>query len=325
MALKQNHLRIVSPERTWFPSWPLFSSLLLHGLLAFFLITWTFSHTPESITRVVMVQIVEEKQEKPPVPPTPVRLKPKKVQVIVRPKPARQPLVPLKEPAPSPPPVPQAAEEKISQVLEVRGENIGVEEKPKEKWMEKVEPGRWGNPAGAQEAEPLRVGKEEPSMSLTAESGSAPKGIPGGLAAVSPWGKGARGEPGFPGGVEGGKGTVPPKGAKTGSVYFQGEGKGRVDLGSYLGNARMRIEKAKRYPREARRKGCEGKVVISFQIDRKGEVGEIRLVQSCGYRELDEEAMATLRRASPFPSPLLIEKEKLDLEVPILFRLEEKK
>jgi TonB family protein len=63
----------------------------------------------------------------------------------------------------------------------------------------------------------------------------------------------------------------------------------------------------------------------TFQIDRKGEVRDLRLVQSCGHRELDEEAVAKLRRASPFPSALLIEKEILDLEVPILFKLEEKK
>ena len=131
------------------------------------------------------------------------------------------------------------------------------------------------------------------------------------------------------GGGNAGEGEKPEKGTarvgKSDDSGSQGEGKGRADLGSYLATARMRIEKAKRYPREARRKGCEGKVIVSFQIDRRGEVGEIRLVQSCGYPELDEEGMATLRRASPFPSPLLIEKEKLVLEVPILFKLEEKK
>jgi TonB family protein len=41
-------------------------------------------------------------------------------------------------------------------------------------------------------------------------------------------------------------------------------------------------------------------VVLSFQINRKGEVGEIRLTQSSGYEELDREGIATLRRASPF-------------------------
>jgi TonB family protein len=131
------------------------------------------------------------------------------------------------------------------------------------------------------------------------------------------------------GGGNAGEGEKPEKGTarvgKSDGSGSQGEGKGRADLGSYLATARMRIEKAKRYPREARRKGCEGKVIVSFQIDRRGEVGEIRLVQSCGYPELDEEGIATLRRASPFPSPLLIEKEKLVLEVPILFKLEQRK
>ena len=115
---------------------------------------------------------------------------------------------------------------------------------------------------------------------------------------------------------------MPAKGARTGSVNFQGEGKGRGDLGSYLGNARMRIEKAKRYPREARRMGWEGKVVVSFQINRKGEVGGIRLIQSSGYEELDREALATLRRASPFSPPPLNEEERLELEIPLVFKLE---
>ena len=322
MTFKRMDHLTVSPEGTRFPSWPLFSSLLLHGFLAYFLMIWSFYHPSESVTSVVMVQIVEEKPEKPWVPPATVRPKPKKVQEIVRPKPAPQPVVPRKEEeAPSPADVP-AAEKKVPEVLQVHEEKMGVEDKAKEKWMEEVEPGQWGTPEGPQETEPLRLGKEEPSMSLTVDSGSAQKGIPGGLAAVNPWGRGPGGEVGFPGGVEGGKGTVPPKGAKTGSVYFQGEGIGRGDLGSYLGNARMKIEKAKRYPREARRRGWEGKVVLSFQINRKGEVAEIRLVQSSGYPELDEEGIATIRRASPFLPPPLASQDKLELEIPLVFKLE---
>jgi protein TonB len=311
-----------SPEGTWFSTWPLFSSLLLHGLLAYFLMSWTFSYAPESVTRVVMVQIAEEKKEKVPVLPPPSRAKQKKIQKIEPPKPEIRPLTPQKEEALPTPPILKAAEEKAPQVLGVSEEKIGVEEKPKEDWMEKVEPGRWGTPEGPQEAEPLRLGKEEPPMSLTVDSGSAQKGIPGGLAPVNPWGTGSGAEPGYPGGVEGGKGTAPPKGAKTGSVYFQGEGIGRGDLGSYLGNARMRIEKAKRYPREARRRGWEGKVVLSFQINRKGEVSQIRLVQSSGYPELDDEGIATIRRASPFAPPPLADQIKLEVEIPLVFKLE---
>jgi protein TonB len=269
-----------------------------------------------------MVQIVEEKKEKNPVLPAPSSTNQKRIQKIEPPKREIRGMTPQKEEAFPTSPVLKAAEEKAAQVLEVSKDRIGVEERPKEDWMEKVEPGRWGIPEAPQEAEPLRLAKEEPAMSMTTESGSAAKGIPGGLAAVTPWGKGSGSEAGVPGGVEGGKGTAPPKGAKTGSVYFQGEGIGRGDLGSYLGNARMKIEKAKRYPREARRRGREGKVILSFQINRKGEVAQIRLVQTSGYRELDDEGIATIRRASPFLPPPLTDQDKLEVEIPLVFKLE---
>ncbi len=245
---------------------------------------------------MVTVQIVEEKRENPPVPLSPSPPEPKRIHRAAPPEPKPVPILPPKEePLPSPP-VLVAAEPQRSQTLPLTEE---VEEKPKEDWVEKVEPGRWGIPDAPQETIPLTLAKEEPAMSLIRESGSAKQGIPGGLAGVNLWGKGAGEEMGSPGGVEGGKGTVPPKGARTGSIYFQGPGIGRGDLGSYLGNARLRIEKAKRYPREARRRGWEGKVVLSFQIDLKGEVSQIQLVQSSGYPALDDEGIATIRRASP--------------------------
>lgn len=107
--------------------------------------------------------------------------------------------------------------------------------------------------------------------------------------------------------------------------FFPGESKGYGDLSAYLGAARVKIERAKRYPLEALRKNLEGKVVLSFQINREGEVSGIKLVQSSGYRVLDEEGMATLRRASPFPSLRQIGKENLLIEIPILFRLEKER
>jgi periplasmic protein TonB len=318
---RKDHLP-VSPEKTWFPSWPLLSSLLLHGLMVLLVMSWNFFNPMEILPKVVTVHIVEEKKEKDQVPPTPSRSKQEKFQEIVRPKPESPPVAPPQEEAMPSPPILQTAEKKIPQVLPVSEEKIGVEEKPQEEWKEKPEPGRWGTPEGPQETEPVSLGKEEPPMSLTVDSGSAKKGIPGRLATINPWGIGPGAEAGFSGGVEGGKGTVPAKGAKTGRVYFQGEGKGRGNLGSYLGNARMRIEKAKRYPREARRRGWEGKVVLSFQINRKGEVAEIKLIQSSGYPDLDEEGFATLRRASPFLPPPLTDQDRLEVEVPMVFKLE---
>jgi protein TonB len=63
-------------------------------------------------------------------------------------------------------------------------------------------------------------------------------------------------------------------------------------------------------------------VVLSFQINRKGEVSQIRLVQTSGYQKLDEEGIATIRRASPFSPPPLGDQNMLEVEVPLVFKLE---
>jgi TonB family protein len=318
---KRNDPSFLSFAGRWIPSWPIFISLGFHGLMICFLLTWDYPRPGENLPIVVMVRIVEE-TEKIRIPMLPIFPKPEPVPRKEQLKQKPSWLSPPKAAEPSADRVLEAAPQKTSEILPVSVEKHGIEKELKEKMMEKTEPGRWGAPEGPIAAEPVRLGKEEPPTSITVDPGSAQKGIPGGLTAVNPWGKGTGDESGYPGGVEGGKGTVPAKGAKTGSVHFQGEGKGRGDLGSYLGNARMRIEKAKRYPREARRMGWEGKVVVSFQVNRKGEVAGIRLIQSSGYEELDREALATLRRASPFSPPPLNEEERLELEIPLVFKLE---
>ena len=63
-------------------------------------------------------------------------------------------------------------------------------------------------------------------------------------------------------------------------------------------------------------------MVLSFQINRKGEVAKIRLVQSSGYRDLDEEGISTIRRASPFSPPPLTDQDRLEVEIPMVFKLE---
>jgi protein TonB len=310
---------MILERRKFFPSWPLISSLLLHGVLVSFMMSRNFLIPTESLPKLITVHIVEEKKDQTLTTPLPLPPKTKKVQEIARPKIPTRAVAPSKE-EPLPPPMQQSAEKKTPQVEAFAEEKVWAEEKPKEDVVEKIDSFRFGDPEGPRDAEPLPSAKEESTLRLTPESATAQKGILGGLAAVNPWGKGSGAAVGFPGGTEGGKGTVPPKGVQTGSVHFMGEGK--AELSSYLANARLRIEKAKKYPREARRRGWEGKVVLSFEINRNGEAHEIKLVQSSGYRTLDDEGILTLRRASPFSSPLLIQKEKLVLEVPIVFKLE---
>jgi protein TonB len=65
----------------------------------------------------------------------------------------------------------------------------------------------------------------------------------------------------------------------------------------------LHLNKHKRFPSEARRKGQEGIANVSFAIDRSGKVISAHLDQSSGSTLLDAEALSVLERASPFPPP----------------------
>jgi protein TonB len=62
-----------------------------------------------------------------------------------------------------------------------------------------------------------------------------------------------------------------------------------------------RLERFKRYPEAASRRGIKGKVRVRFTVDRLGQVVEAEVVESSGSPILDEEAVALVRRAGPFP------------------------
>lgn len=68
-----------------------------------------------------------------------------------------------------------------------------------------------------------------------------------------------------------------------------------------LAEIRARIEQAKRYPLLARRSEIEGIALIGFQIDASGQPESVRLKSSSGHPMLDDEALATIQRAAPFP------------------------
>jgi protein TonB len=64
-----------------------------------------------------------------------------------------------------------------------------------------------------------------------------------------------------------------------------------------------RISAVKRYPEAARERGPQGVAVVSFSIGASGEVAAVAIARSAGDAILDAEALATVRRASPFPTP----------------------
>jgi periplasmic protein TonB len=77
----------------------------------------------------------------------------------------------------------------------------------------------------------------------------------------------------------------------------------------------------KRYPDSARSRGEQGVAQVFFSLDRQGRLLESRLVRSSGSASLDEEALAMLRRAQPFPPPPPDWDGLMNFNVPIRFNL----
>lgn len=78
-----------------------------------------------------------------------------------------------------------------------------------------------------------------------------------------------------------------------------------------------------RYPQEAARKGTQGRVVLTFVVEKDGSIGEIRDIMSPD-KQLSEEAIRVVRSASGLwtPGEQRGEKVRLKYTIPIDFRLD---
>ncbi|MDX3911621.1 MAG: TonB family protein [Sphingobium sp.] len=72
---------------------------------------------------------------------------------------------------------------------------------------------------------------------------------------------------------------------------------------TWEGKVLAQLNKYRRYPRAAMVRRQQGVPYIRFVMDREGRVLSSRLERSSGFPELDREAVALPRRASPFPKP----------------------
>jgi protein TonB len=81
------------------------------------------------------------------------------------------------------------------------------------------------------------------------------------------------------------------------------------------------LERAKRYPADARARGEQGTAVVSFAIDRSGRVLSSRLARSSGSPALDQETLATVARASLPPAPAEHPGTRFSFSVPIRFNI----
>jgi protein TonB len=78
---------------------------------------------------------------------------------------------------------------------------------------------------------------------------------------------------------------------------------GSAAIDSWKSQLVSRLERGKRYPSEARSRGEQGVVYLSFVVDRGGGVHGARISRSSGSSALDNETLALASRVSPLPPP----------------------
>jgi protein TonB len=91
----------------------------------------------------------------------------------------------------------------------------------------------------------------------------------------------------------------------------------------WMGQLSARLERNKRYPAAAAAQREKRTVEVFFSLDRQGRVVESRILKSSGVAAFDQEALAVLHRAEPFPvwPREQFAGEHLPLTLPVIFPL----
>lgn len=91
---------------------------------------------------------------------------------------------------------------------------------------------------------------------------------------------------------------------------------------TYAAQVRAWLESHKTYPKAARQRRQQGSAQLVFVVDRAGRVLDCHLAGPTGFALLDQEALAIVARASPFPAPpAAIKGERIELAASVEFSL----
>ncbi|MEM1111914.1 MAG: energy transducer TonB [Pseudomonadota bacterium] len=124
--------------------------------------------------------------------------------------------------------------------------------------------------------------------------------------------------------------TLAGNAGKSGTTTFDDKGSGDNTTGgglagdteNYAATLLAWLGQHKEYPRRARVRKQQGTALLYIEINRQGEVLNYRIHQSSGYKMLDKETLAMLKRAQPLPAmPASITGETMELIAPVEFFL----
>jgi len=89
----------------------------------------------------------------------------------------------------------------------------------------------------------------------------------------------------------------------------------------YINQVQKTIAGSIYYPAQAKDAGWEGKVNLKLHIESDGQLSEVDIVRTSGYKLFDDTAISVVKKSSPYPPfPASIESNDLWLEVPVVFQ-----
>jgi protein TonB len=93
-------------------------------------------------------------------------------------------------------------------------------------------------------------------------------------------------------------------------------------LASWRDQVVAQLQRAKRYPGGAESRREQGVATLTFTLGRNGAVLSRNIARSSGHPELDQEVLAMVMRAQPFPAfPASMTQPRVSLSVPVRFSL----
>jgi len=113
-------------------------------------------------------------------------------------------------------------------------------------------------------------------------------------------------------------GVAAPGEAAAGPAVSQG-----ALVAAYQAALSAHLERYRRYPPGARQRREQGVATVRFTVDRGGRVVALAIAGASGFAALDDEALATLRRAEPLPGiPAEVTAGELEFVVPLRFQMQ---
>ena len=92
----------------------------------------------------------------------------------------------------------------------------------------------------------------------------------------------------------------------------------------YLARLAVWLDRHKRYPREARRRGQEGEITVRFSINDEGNLLSYELIEPSSYVALNNAVVKMLTSASPMPAvppELRGGQTSFEYSIPVVFKL----